>query len=146
MFSVAVFGAPPLFYQWQRNGTNLMDGGNLSGAASRILVLTSASFADAGTYSVTVTNVLGSAASTGALLKVVPPPAFQAVGLTNGSLALSWSAAVGQKYRLQYKPSLTASNWLNLGNLLTASSTVMTATDPIGTNAQRFYRVVLFPQ
>ena len=39
MLSVAVFGASPLSYQWQKNGTNLVDGGNLSGSTSRILTL-----------------------------------------------------------------------------------------------------------
>ncbi len=33
VLSVAVSGASPLAYQWQKNGTNLVDGGNLSGSA-----------------------------------------------------------------------------------------------------------------
>src|SRR5262249_51276607 len=41
VFSVAVSGSPPFTYQWQRNGTNLLDGGNVSGSTQRVLTLSS---------------------------------------------------------------------------------------------------------
>ena len=58
-FNVLVGGTPPLVYQWLRNGTNLNDGGNISGATTATLTLSSVSAADAGDYSVVVTNAFG---------------------------------------------------------------------------------------
>ena len=146
MLSVAAFGARPFFYQWQKNGTNLVDAGTLAGATSRNLALGSASLADAGTYSVIVSNALGWVPSTGAHLTVVYPPALLSTVQSNCTLTLTWSAMAGQQYRLQYKPALATTNWTNLGSLITATGTVATATDNVCTSTQRFYRVVMFPQ
>ena len=146
LFNVAVSGARPFSYQWQRNGTNLVDGGNVSGATNRTLTLANVSLADAATYSVIVSNALGSVTSAAAHLTVVYPPVFLSAVRSNCTLSLTWSAAVGQKYRLQYKPTLASTNWSYLGSSITATGNVVTASDNLCTNAQKFYRVVLFPQ
>ena len=52
----------------------------------------------------------------------------------------------GQRYRLQYKPTLDATNWTFLGSSVFPTSNTVTASDNLCTNARRFYRVVLFPQ
>ncbi|MCX6922096.1 MAG: immunoglobulin domain-containing protein [Verrucomicrobia bacterium] len=67
-FSVAATGTMPLSYQWQCNGTSI------SGATASSLVLTNLQFADAGVYSVTVTNAIGTATSSNATLTVNAPP------------------------------------------------------------------------
>jgi hypothetical protein len=76
-FTVLAAGMPPLFYQWQLNGTDLEDGGNFAGSASNILALTPATILDAGSYSVIVTNAFGSVTSDVAVLSVsfspIPP-------------------------------------------------------------------------
>jgi hypothetical protein len=69
-FAVAAVGNAPLFYQWQENGTNLIDGGNISGSASTTLTLRSVLGANIGTYSVVVSNAIASTTSTGAVLTV----------------------------------------------------------------------------
>ncbi len=46
--------ASPLGYQWQFNGTNLVDGGRISGAWSNILTINPVSTNDMGSYSVLV--------------------------------------------------------------------------------------------
>ena len=47
-------------YQWHRNGTNLVDGGNISGATSDLLAISPASAADvSSTYNVTITGTGG---------------------------------------------------------------------------------------
>lgn len=144
-FSVAVFGAPPFFYHWQKNGSNLTDSANISGSSTRILNVANVTFADAGTYSVIVSNALNSVTSVGALLTVISPPVFQKIQKTNSTLRLTWSAIAGQRYQLQYKGGLTVNNWSNLGNSVVSSGSTVTASDPVGSNAQRFYRVVLVP-
>ena len=144
-FSVAVIGASPLFYQWQKNGTNLTDGDDLSGSTARILRLGNLTPANAGTYSVMVSNALGSATSTGALLTVISPPVFQTVRRTNDTVVLTWSAAVGQVYQLQNKSNLSSTSWNNLSSAIAATNASVTASDVIGSDSQRFYRVILVP-
>ena len=129
LLNVAISGARPFSFQWQKNGTNLVDGGNLSGSTSRTLSLANVSLAAAGSYSVIVSNALGSITSTAAQLTVVYPPVFLSEVKSNCTLNLTWSAMVGQRYRLQYKPNLTATNWTSLGSSITATSDVVTAAD-----------------
>jgi uncharacterized repeat protein (TIGR03803 family) len=57
-FSVGVSGGAPLSYQWRRNGANLTDSGRISGAAGPTLTVSNLAPADAGAYSVTVSNSL----------------------------------------------------------------------------------------
>jgi len=73
----------PLSYQWQKNGTNLADGGIFSGCTSRTLTLTDISSADAGTYSVMVTNFVGSVTSGGATLTLTSSPPVITLQPTN---------------------------------------------------------------
>jgi len=65
VFAVAAFGAPPFFYQWSKDGTNL--GGTLGSS----LVLSNVQPNQAGSYSVTLTNSYGAAVSADAFLTVV---------------------------------------------------------------------------
>ena len=69
-FAVSAGGTLPLSYQWQKNGSNLTDGGNVSGATTTNLVLNNVQTNDMGYYSVVVTNNLGAATSRMAVLKV----------------------------------------------------------------------------
>ncbi len=69
-FSVAALGLLPLSYQWWFNTAVI------PGATNQSYTLTNASAGDVGTYSVVVTNQLGSATSTGALLVLNTPPSI----------------------------------------------------------------------
>jgi hypothetical protein len=73
-FAVGVAGDPTLVYQWSENGTNLSDGGNISGTTTATLTIANVQDADEGSYAVVVTNSLGSATSTDAVLTVSPAP------------------------------------------------------------------------
>ena len=73
LFSVTASGAAPLGYQWQFNGTNLANGGDVSGATANVLTLTAVNIANAGNYALVVTNVNGSATSSVATLTVLLP-------------------------------------------------------------------------
>jgi Pro-kumamolisin, activation domain/Bacterial surface protein, Ig-like domain/Immunoglobulin I-set domain/Immunoglobulin domain len=73
-FSVIAIGQSPLQYQWMLDGANLASGGNISGTTSNVLTVSSVTLADAGNYSVVVTNSLGSATSSVAVLNVGAPP------------------------------------------------------------------------
>ncbi len=45
-----------LFYQWQKNGTNLSDGGNIFGSGSSVLIIQNTTIADKGVYRCLVTG------------------------------------------------------------------------------------------
>jgi hypothetical protein len=68
--AVAAQGTLPFSYQWQRNGTNLSDGGNLSGATTAALNLSNVQTNDSANYCVMISNVVGSVTSSVAALSV----------------------------------------------------------------------------
>jgi hypothetical protein len=69
-FNVSADGQSPLFYQWKRNGVNLIDGNGISGSTSATLSIANAQISDAGDYTVVVTNVAGTVTSQMAVLTV----------------------------------------------------------------------------
>jgi len=71
-----------LTYQWLKNGTNLSNGGTVSGATTATLTLTAVTGLDNGVYTVKVTNPGGSATSAPATLSVIPvaPGNFHVTG------------------------------------------------------------------
>jgi hypothetical protein len=56
ILSVLAGGQPPFYYQWQRNGTNLLDNGEFSGSSTSNLILSNAVVADTGNFTVKVSN------------------------------------------------------------------------------------------
>lgn len=77
-FNVTATGSSALSYQWKRDGTNLVNGGNISGATSPTLAISNAQVEDATLYSVTVTRVAsGSTADSQVVrLRVLTPLEF----------------------------------------------------------------------
>ncbi|HEY1717229.1 MAG TPA: choice-of-anchor tandem repeat GloVer-containing protein, partial [Verrucomicrobiae bacterium] len=72
-FTITASGATPLFYQWQKNGINLADGGNISGSDTNTLNLSVTSTNDDGNYFVIITNAYGSVTSSVVTLTVIVP-------------------------------------------------------------------------
>lgn len=68
--TVVATGTAPLSYQWKKEGMDL------AGATAATWTLASAKATDAGGYTVTVSNAVGSVSSAGALLSVVVPPSI----------------------------------------------------------------------
>ena len=69
-FTATAFGPVPLNYQWQKNGTNLADGGNISGTTNSALTLGSVSDSDAAVYNVVVSDGSSSVTTSNAVLTV----------------------------------------------------------------------------
>lgn len=67
-FTVVATGTPAPTYQWQKSGVNI------SGATSATYTIASTTLADAGAYTVVVTNAAGSVTSNAAALTVNAPP------------------------------------------------------------------------
>ncbi|MBN2506890.1 MAG: immunoglobulin domain-containing protein [Verrucomicrobia bacterium] len=80
-FAVAAAGTEPLTYQWQKDGIDLFDGGNIIGAGTASLILSNVQPSDAGGYTVVVTNTLGAVTSQVATLTVFGPPEILLNGL-----------------------------------------------------------------
>ena len=95
-FSVVASSLSPLGFQWQKNDTNLANGGNISGATNSTLTITSVSDSDAAIYSVIVTNLAGSVISSNAVLTVIDPPSITAQPL--GQRVTCWGAAPHSAY------------------------------------------------
>ncbi len=70
--NVTAVADQPFSYQWRKDGTNLTDGGAVSGSATSALTISNITLAGAGTYSVVVSNALNSVPSASAMLTVLP--------------------------------------------------------------------------
>ena len=70
VLTAAAGGDGPLSYQWRKNGTPISDGGSISGATTASLTIDPATFGDAGSYDVLVTDSCTSATSNAATLSV----------------------------------------------------------------------------
>jgi hypothetical protein len=142
--SVVAVGTQPLSYQWLLNNTNL------SGATTSSLVFTDVQLSDAGTYSVILSNSVGTVISSNALLTVnlpcVPAPsglvswwpaegnAIDIVGGNNGTLINGAGFApgeVGQAFafngvnqfvQVSNAPSLNPTNELTLEQWVNVSA------------------------
>ncbi|MCX6928840.1 MAG: autotransporter-associated beta strand repeat-containing protein [Verrucomicrobia bacterium] len=79
--SVVGAGSAPLTYLWKKNGTIPV------GANSPTLTLSNVTTNDSGSYSVTVTNTLGSAHSATNYLVVLPPSGYSAIVMAAGPTA-----------------------------------------------------------
>ena len=101
-FSAAAAGTSPLTYQWRLNGTNLSDGGGIGGATTGQLIVSNATAANEGAYSLLVSNRFGLALSREANLVVLPvgatvvtfddlPETIDGYGVNNGYKDLNWS-------------------------------------------------------
>ncbi|HEV2456174.1 MAG TPA: immunoglobulin domain-containing protein, partial [Verrucomicrobiae bacterium] len=71
-FTETPTGDGPFKYQWQLNGQNLANANEFSGVTSNVLTITGATAADAGTYTVNVTNAVGSNTLANGSLVIVP--------------------------------------------------------------------------
>ena len=137
-FAVTATGSPLLAYQWQFNGTNL------NVATNTTLSLQNAFEANAGIYSVIITNFYGSVTSNPAMLTVLPLGIAAPTMLTNGQFQFSFDTANGVNYAVQYSTNLT--QWfpfVTLGGI----GVPFTLIDPnTAGSQQRFYRIILSPQ
>ena len=86
----------------------------------------------------------GSTAFTLSLVAAPPlhlsPSPVSTLGGTNFSF--SWNAVTGLTYQAQYTTNLASTNWLNLAGPIAGSNGVMSVSDVMGLNLQRFYRLV----
>jgi uncharacterized repeat protein (TIGR01451 family) len=139
-FQVAASGTGPLSYQWFFDLTN-----SLSGAASAQLTLTNVQAAQAGSYSVAVSDAAGSTNSAPAVLRVLVVPGLVpgAAALTSSGFSLSINSVVELNYSLEYKNQLDDPSWTLLpASTVIGTGGVITLQDPSAPGGQRFYEVI----
>jgi hypothetical protein len=78
-------------------------------------------------------------------LVVTAPPTIQTVTESGGSITFIWSTITNRTYQIQSTTKLAPADWTNTSNVVTATNSTMTLSEPIGTNSQQFYRIVLLP-
>jgi hypothetical protein len=145
-FSVRALGSTPLAYHWQFDGSNLSDGGDISGSATNQLNVTQATLTNSGSYSVIVSNGFGAATSLVAVLAVPPPaitimPVLSTVAVPALTIQGTASGRFGVgavQYQLDgggWNPATLSnpSNW-SASVTLTAGTNIFAAysTDPVG--------------
>jgi len=86
-FSVTAQGSAPLYYQWRHEGEDI------TGATASTFALTNVQAADAGVYSVIVSNELGSVTSSDASLTVTNPPPPHIVAQPSSQIVLRGDTA-----------------------------------------------------
>jgi hypothetical protein len=151
-FTVSATGTAPLSYQWRFNGTNLV------GATTPGYTRTNAHPADAGSYSVVVTNVAGSVTSSNAILIVNVPPeittqpaslsvtvganaAFSVTATGTAPLAYQWyfgglpiAGATDSAFTVTNAQPAAAGDYavevINVAGQVTSSNAVLTVTQP----------------
>jgi uncharacterized repeat protein (TIGR01451 family) len=99
-FSVSASGTQPFGYQWSFNGTNIAN------ATNSTIMVNNVSSADAGNYSVVISNSSGSVTSSAAILTVLDPlivnqPASQTVNVGQ-SVTFSVIASGSQPFAYQW--------------------------------------------
>ena len=141
-FSVAATGIPEPAYQWLKNGTNL------DGATSSTLSLTNVQEADAGIYTVLVSNVAGTTASSGAALEVVKPapPLLSGISLAgDGSVRFSISGTEGLGYRVWASTNVALTpvpdTWILLTNDIFGGGPIVFTDPSASAFSQRFYLI-----
>ena len=125
--SVTAGGSGPLTYRWQFNGSTI------AGATNSSLSLTGAQFANAGSYTVLVSNSAGTATSPAAVVNVTPMLTIQP--------AMPFGARIGPG-----KPNGLVLTWAGSFVLQSAPRPTGPFTDVVGAASPYFVNSALAPQ
>ena len=139
-FSVVATGTPAPTYQWQKGGVNI------SGATTNSITIASPASADAGTYTVVITNSLGSVTSSGATLTLTAAAATKVASATVTTGHTATFSAGNTAGAIQWQISTNGgSSWTNVANdgttysgATTANLTITNAGSSISSDQYRF--------
>jgi hypothetical protein len=138
VFNVTATGTAPFGYQWQFNGANLTNGGPFSGATGTALTISNVQTSNAGSYTVVVTNSVGSVTSSPATLSVLLPPAITAQPQSRTNVAgttATFSAGASGSAPLTYQWKQGAVNLANSGRISGANTSSLTISNVQATDA-----------
>jgi hypothetical protein len=142
-FSVVATGTQRLFYQWRQNGTNLygdsiggQPGG--SGGAGPSYSRANVQPADAGDYSVIVSNPYGTTTSAVATLTVSVRPQLSHPQIIGGFAQFSLSGTPGDCYAVESSTNLL--NWSAATTVTNLTGQVWYLDPESSTRSAKFYR------
>ena len=137
-FNVLASGTEPLSYQWRKDGTNLSNGGNISGVTTPTLQIVSVGTNDVGSFNVAVSSPYGAATSAAASLSLIP------LGITNQPISRSVPAGTNVAFVVGatgYTP--ISYQWrFNQTDLLGQTNTSLALTNVQSWNAGEYDAVV----
>jgi hypothetical protein len=145
IFCVNVMSTTPSTYQWQFNGTNLVDDSNISGSQSNVLTISSVLLTNIGNYQLIVSNDYGCITSIVATQSIILPPMKPVLTPAGNQIGFSWTANSNLTYQLQYTTNLSQPDWINFGTPFSTNGTTAFFNDSVESDPQRFYRVQLVP-
>ncbi len=146
-FSVFGTGTAPYYFQWQKDGTNLVDGGNISGATNNnSLTINNVQLTNSGSYLLIITNYGGATTSSPAILLVTnEPPTIQVQPLsqTNGvGTMLALSVVANGTAPLSYRWQLEGTNLINGNHVSGVTTNVLTISDVQLNNAGNYSVII----
>jgi hypothetical protein len=135
-----------LTYAWQLNGGAVNTPDIVGSQTGPALTISPARDADAGTYTVTVSNPIGSV-SASSLLVVVDPPVFSGTPGA-GNFTMQFSGPVGKGYRVWSSTDVTLPvlldwNLVSFGQNLQFTPGVNTFTDTSATSPAQYYCITV---
>jgi hypothetical protein len=136
-FGVTVSGTAPFTYQWRLNGTNL------AGRTSPTLVLNNVQHTNAGNYSVSIANAIGSAVSQSAELIVRPQLVSVRRLISGGDAELTLRGTPGRNYVVEISTNFTA--WFPVTNVTVSTVPQLQVERNPGVISRRNYRLRLTP-
>ena len=112
----------------------------MAGATGGSFTIAGAQVADAGSYSVVVSNAVGSVTSAAAVLRVLVPPELLTITAAGGTASVSFQSLSGLSYVLEYKDNLEDAAWTPLAPVPGNGGT-LTLHDTSAGVTTRYYRV-----
>ncbi|MEY4384965.1 MAG: hypothetical protein RLY20_248 [Verrucomicrobiota bacterium] len=134
VFGVVASSVSPMTYQW------LFNGNAITGATNMTLVLTNIGSAQAGSYSVIVSNAVGATTNTASL--VLPAPPTLAATPVSSGVQISYDQ-LSAAATVQFSTNLTS--WQTLTNLPATSSPGAVVDRGVTNSPFRYYRILLGP-
>ncbi len=138
VFSVVAAGAEPLRYQWFYNTNTPVPGANTA-----TLALSPVQLANAGAYSVIVSNLAGAVSSQPAALRVLVTSSIVGISQNHGVVTLTFTTVPGLKYSVDFKDDLNSPPWnlLPAAVKLNGTGNPLSIQDPGPILTRRFYRI-----
>ncbi len=134
-FTVVAAGTAPLTYQWKRNGTNIFNGGSVSGATTATLTLNNAQPLQGGLYSVAISNAAGGLVSSPVSFSVI---AALTIGEAMNAPYLTWNTDLGAPWTVQTNVTHDGEAAAQSGTITDGTSSTLETT-VVGPGTIRFW-------
>ena len=79
------------------------------------------------------------------IINAQPPVILSLMAGSVGEVVVSWNSVSNQVYHLQYKNNLSDTNWTDLLPTVTATGSMTSVTNMVGSQPQRFFRLYTSP-